>query len=110
VWRTDCTAIDFSRTPYRLSLSNCTVEADSIVIATGAEANWLNAPNEQFYRGRGISTCATCDGFFFKNKSVLVVGGGDSAFEEAIFLSKIARNVTLIHRGEKYRASKVFHV
>ena len=107
IWRTDCIRADFDNSPFRLHFPNCTVEARIVIIATGANAKWLAAPGEDVYRGRGISTCATCDGFLYRNKSVIVVGGGDSAFEEAIYLSKIASSVTVIHRRKAYRASKV---
>jgi thioredoxin reductase (NADPH) len=108
IWRTDCLKTDFEDSPFHLYLPNCTVEARVVVIATGANAKWLAAAGEDLFRGKGISTCATCDGFLYRNKSVIVVGGGDSAFEEAIYLSKIASSVTLIHRRKVYRASKVY--
>ena len=81
--------------------------ADSVIIATGASARWLGLPNEEKFRGFGVSGCATCDGFFYRNKDVVVVGGGNTAAEEALYLSGIAKNVTLIHRRDQLRADKV---
>lgn len=81
--------------------------ADSVIIATGASARWLGLPNEEKFRGFGVSGCATCDGFFYRNKDVIVVGGGNTAAEEALYLSGIAKNVTLIHRRDQLRADKV---
>lgn len=81
--------------------------ADSVIIATGASARWLGLPNEEKFRGYGVSGCATCDGFFYRNKDVVVVGGGNTAAEEALYLSGIAKNVTLIHRRDQLRADKV---
>src|SRR3989344_1240548 len=83
------------------------IETETAIIATGASARWLGIPSEQKYKGRGVSTCATCDGALYKNKEVIVIGGGDSAMEESQFLSKFARKVTVVHRKDSFRASKI---
>tara|TARA_Y100001970_G_C14172381_1_gene824889 strand:+ start:72 stop:1013 length:942 start_codon:yes stop_codon:yes gene_type:complete len=99
--------IDFGSYPYLLTVGKQEVSAYSIIIATGATAKLLNIPGERELVGRGVSTCATCDGFFFKDKNIHVIGGGDSAMEEAIFLTKFAKEVTIVHRRDKLRASKI---
>ena len=106
-WATNCQSIDVSSHPFSIKTSNCTILAKSIIISTGAEALWLNAGRENEFKGKGISTCATCDGYMFRNKPVLVIGGGDSAMEEATFLTRFASSVTLVHRRDSFRASKV---
>jgi thioredoxin reductase (NADPH) len=102
------TAVDFSARPFQLkSDQGKTFLAESIIITSGASARWLGLPSEQKFMGRGVSGCATCDGFFFKNKDICVVGGGDSAMEEATFLTRFAKSVTIIHRKDSFKASRV---
>lgn len=98
---------DFSRQPFIVKTEKFEYRSKTVIIATGAEANWLNLPNEQRLRGKGVSACATCDGFFFKDKEVVVAGGGDSAMEEANFLTKFASRVIIVHRRAEFRASKI---
>ena len=98
------TAIDFMSKPFKVTAGNKVYQAQSVIIATGASAKWLGLDSETRLRGRGVSVCATCDAPFFKNKKVVVVGGGDTAMEEALFLSKIASEVKVIHRRDKLRA------
>lgn len=101
------TAVDFTVQPFIVRTGAAEYKAHTVIIATGAEANWLGLPNEQRLRGKGVSACATCDGFFFKGKDIAVIGGGDSAMEEALFLTKFGSSVTIIHRREEFKASKI---
>jgi thioredoxin reductase (NADPH) len=100
-------SVDFKQKPKRIVFGNRSVTASAVIIATGSSAKWLGVPSEQKLRGRGVSSCATCDGYFFRNKRVAVVGGGDTAVEEALFLTKYATEVVVIHRRDKLRASKI---
>lgn len=103
----DATRVDFSSRPLVVSTDDADYEAQTVIVATGASARWLDVPGEETLRGRGVSTCATCDGAFFKEKHIVVAGGGDSAMEEALFLTRFGRRVTLVHRRDTLRASKI---
>ena len=98
---------DLSRRPFRLSIDGEWMETRTLIIASGASARWLGLPSEQHLIGHGVSSCATCDGFFYRDRNIMVVGGGDSAMEEANFLTRFGRNVSLVHRRENFRASKI---
>jgi thioredoxin reductase (NADPH) len=103
----DVTSVEFAKRPLIVRTLDAQYEAETVIVATGASARWLDIPGEERLRGRGVSTCATCDGAFFRDKQIVVVGGGDSALEEALFLTRFGRRVTLIHRRDRLRASKI---
>jgi len=98
---------DLSKRPFRLRVDDDWIVTRTLIIASGAKARWLNLPSEQKLIGHGVSSCATCDGFFYRDKQIMVIGGGDSAMEEANFLTRFGRNVALVHRSDTFRASKI---
>jgi thioredoxin reductase (NADPH) len=104
---THLSSIDLSKRPFALNLGKETIHTRTLIIASGASARWLNLPSEQALIGHGVTSCATCDGFFSSGKEIAVIGGGDSAMEEALFLTRFATKVTIINRSEKFRASKI---
>jgi thioredoxin reductase (NADPH) len=103
----DVTAVDFARRPFVVRVGETTYEAETVIVTTGASAKLLGVPGERELMGRGVSTCATCDGFFFKDQNIMVVGGGDSALEEALYLARLGRQVQVVHRRDVLRASKI---
>ncbi|SRR5579871_1326836 len=103
----DVTGVDFSERPFRITVDRDEYLARAVIVATGASARWLGLPNEQRLQGRGVSACATCDGAFFRDKHIYVVGGGDTAFEEALFLTRHGETVTIVHRRDEFRASQI---
>jgi thioredoxin reductase (NADPH) len=103
----DVTAVDFGQRPFVVKTADASYQAETVIVATGATAKLLGLPGERELMGRGISTCATCDGFFFRDQDIMVVGGGDSAVEEALYLARLGRRVDVVHRRDTLRASKI---
>lgn len=103
----DVTAAELGKRPFQLTVSGEKIETHTLIIASGASARWLGLPNEKALIGKGVSSCATCDGFFFRDKDVIVVGGGDTAMEDSTFLTRFASSVNIVHRRNEFRASKI---
>ncbi|MBM3736447.1 MAG: thioredoxin-disulfide reductase [Acidobacteria bacterium] len=103
----DATTVDLSQRPFRLEIDGKWFESKTLIVATGASARWIGIDSEKALIGKGVSSCATCDGFFYRGKKIMVVGGGDSAMEEATFLTKFGESVALVHRRDEFRASKI---
>ena len=103
----DVVSVNFKSRPFKIVADSKSYSTKSVIVAAGAETNWLNVPNEQRLIGKGVSSCAPCDAFFFKDKKVIIVGGGDSAMEEALTLTKFATSVAIVHRRDEFRASKI---
>ena len=101
------TSVDFSKRPYTLQGGETNYTADAVIISTGATAKYLGLESEEAYKGKGVSACATCDGFFYRGQKVAVIGGGNTAVEEALYLSNIAEHVTIVHRRDKFRSEKI---
>jgi thioredoxin reductase (NADPH) len=105
----EVTEADLSKRPFRLKINDDWIETRTLIVASGAKARWLDLPSEQQLIGRGVSSCATCDGFFYRDQQIMVVGGGDSAMEEANFLTRFGKHVALVHRRDTFRASKIMY-